>query len=1179
MKKIFLLSFLFYSLLVSSQNEYFYYYNNTKQYLNLNSKYAYISGPYANIQLLLSNNSNSIESVDTLNNENGYVVIEFLDSLPKERYLSKLKEFIRNYNVYAEPYFSNSYFDKIGTSKYFYVRLNRLEDTTVLLNFANKLNCEIISQDAYMPLWFTLKKDITSNYTSVELSTIFYKSSLFSTAEPNLILNGLLSNDSLFFNQWNLNCTGQYNTEYYCDTPGVDISMEKAWAIAEGDTNTKIAVVDDGIYLLHPDLIDNIYYKSYDAENDDTVSRLYGTHGTACAGIIGALQNNEIGISGVSPHCRLMSISAKMNSEFDEQKISKGINWAWHNGADIINCSWHYLYSEYISDAIDSAVAFGRNGKGCIVVCAAGNNDLDTVNFPANMSNTMAVGAISIDGNRKTSESCDRDSRWGSQYGIDLSIVAPGIFIPTTLTNIFLNYAPPGNFNPILYTNLFGGTSAATPHVSGVAALILAIDSNLTWQQVRDILELSAQKVGGYDYTLDATHTNGTWHEEMGYGLLDAYRSVLMAKYYNCYTSGNRVLEYVQQDTTVNDSLVVRNDITITNGATLTVQGTLQMFPNTRIYVKPGGKLVVNNGKITNYQGCNMNEYWNGIYVEGQTDQPQTEGFQGTVELNNATIENSRLAISTQGYPNNWLQTGGIIKAEYTTFKNNINGIRFLPYHNYSIEDTTLQTDNVSYVKMCTFTWNDSILPTSDTVFNHIKLYDVRGINITGSTFKDDRSNADNILTHGILSESSAFSCDWFLRFNNRANITVDTFYTLFKDLSYGVRADNLETENKTFSISNTKFIDNYCGIFATNIDSLSITRDYFYMKNTPISNYSWGGLGVSLENCTGYTIANNLLQSSNNIREHTVGIQIKNSGSGENYVNNNEIKKLYYGTQSIGNNSGLQYKCNSFTSNGYGIYALNTQGGFLGHQGSEDEAVYNLFVNQDYADLCSNIPPSITYYYPVNTLAPIICTGVSPYSAPAPEQCGAIGIGDIFHPVPFGPIIDPINPPNPGDINPNGDGINAQEDNITADNSSMFFADKDSLISLAQEDNSLGVKAKQILYFREMDLSFHPKVIVEQTQDSDTTAIINKMKQQNDHSNLTTDDEYTLSPNPANSEVVVKGAKEIREITILDMQGKELKSFYNTDKFNISFLKNGTYIIRIKDSGNKVHYQKLIKQ
>ena len=89
----------------------------------------------------------------------------------------------------------------------------------------------------------------------------------------------------------------------------------------------------------------------------------------------------------------------------------------------------------------------------------------------------------------------------------------------------------------------------------------------------------------------------------------------------------------------------------------------------------------------------------------------------------------------------------------------------------------------------------------------------------------------------------------------------------------------------------------------------------------------------------------------------------------------------------------------------------------------------------------------------------------------------------------------------------------------------------------------------------------------------------INKMKELNNYSNLTTDDEYTLSPNPANSEVVVNGAKEIREITILDLQGKELKTFYNTEKFNISFLKNGTYIVRIFDSGNKVHYQKLIKQ
>ncbi len=428
MKKIVLLSFLFCSIALFSQNEYSYYYKNTKQNLSLNTKYAYISGENVDIQHLLSDNISNIESVDSTNYANDYVIVEFLDVLSKERYFARLKEFSRIYNVYAEPFFSNCFFDKIGASKYFYVRLRKIEDTTILSNYAREFKSQVVLQDEYMPLWFTLRKDNTSRYNSVELSKIFYKSGLFSTAEPDLIVNALLSNDSLYSLQWNLNNTGQYNTEYYCNAPGVDIDVEKAWNITNGDTNVKIALIDDGLYLSHPDLIDNMYYKSYDTENNDTVSRMYGSHGTACAGIIGAIQNNEIGLSGISTQCRLMSISAKMNSsEINEHNIAKGINWAWRNNASIINCSWHYYPSEYISDAIDSAVLLGRNEKGCVVVCASGNKDLDTVNFPANMTNTISVGAISIDGNRKTSESCDRVSSWGSQYGTNLSIVAPGI--------------------------------------------------------------------------------------------------------------------------------------------------------------------------------------------------------------------------------------------------------------------------------------------------------------------------------------------------------------------------------------------------------------------------------------------------------------------------------------------------------------------------------------------------------------------------------------------------------------------------------------------------------------------------------------------------------------------------------------------------------------------------------
>ncbi len=699
-------------------------------------------------------------------------------------------------------------------------------------------------------------------------------------------------------------------------------------------------------------------------------------------------------------------------------------------------------------------------------------------------------------------------------------------------------------------------------------------------------MELSAQKVGNYAYTIDSSHANGTWHEEMGYGLIDAYRSVLMAKYYDCYANVNRILEYLQQDTIINDTLLVRNDITIPAGKTLTVQGVLKMFPDTRIYVKAGGKLVVNNGTITNYRDCNMNEYWGGIYVEGQTDKPQIEEFQGIVELNNAVIENSRLAISTQNFPNNWTKTGGIIQAENTIFKNNINNIKLLPYRNYSLEDTTQEIDNVSYFKMCTFVWNDSILPMTDTVLNHIKLHNVKGVSVIGSTFKNDMTTND-VLTHGIISEGSTFSCDWFIRFNQRANIIVDTFYTMFKDLSYGIRANNSETENKTFSVTNTRFIDNYCGVFATNINDINITRNYFFIKYTSISNYSWGGLGLSLENCTGYTVANNSLKASNNIQEsYTVGIQIKNSGSDVNFVNNNEIQKLHYGTQSIGDNSGLQYTCNSFTNNYYGIYAYNIQGSsFLCSQGSSTEAVYNLYVNQSYADICSNIPPSIVYYYPENTPSPTICTNVSPYSAPAPEPCGTMGIGDDFYLPPFGPIIDP----NPG-FGPRDMETNLLYDSITAEYESLFFANRESLEDLAQEDNSFGVRAKQILYFKGIDLSFHPIIPI---STSNNSSILNKTKEQITEKGIEISEEYILTPNPANNEVEIKTANRekntkqhitttentIKQVTILDLQGKELKTFDNTTTFNIASLKPGTYLLKIKDGENKLHYQKLVKR
>jgi len=118
--------------------------------------------------------------------------------------------------------------------------------------------------------------------------------------------------------------------------------------------------------LDHPDLEANIHPLSYDTENRDPPSVVRGNHGTACAGIVGAVQNNTDGISGVAPNCQLMSISNGLwDTPTVRQELASGINWAWKNGADVISNSWAHpvLAGDYITNAIDSAVTHSHHSN------------------------------------------------------------------------------------------------------------------------------------------------------------------------------------------------------------------------------------------------------------------------------------------------------------------------------------------------------------------------------------------------------------------------------------------------------------------------------------------------------------------------------------------------------------------------------------------------------------------------------------------------------------------------------------------------------------------------------------------------------------------------------------------------------------------------------------------------
>ena len=391
----------------------------------------------------------------------------------------------------------------------------------------------------------------------INISNLFFESGLFEYSAPNFLwVNAFNSNDTYYSQQWALKNTGQDG-----GTLGIDINIEKAWTITQGSANIKVAVVDDGVDLTHPDLVLNLL-SGYDPTGNNSAGDHvwnFEKHGTACAGIIAATANN-IGVVGVAPYSKIIPIhSGSSEGGNDPYSASNGISWACQHGADVINVSWGGGTPLDILDlAINYANSDGRNGKGCVIVAASGNNNSSNVDYPSNLYDVISVGAIDRCGVRSgrvdailETQPCDPwddNARPGSSYGEGLSVVAPGTNIYTTDrqgTKGF-NHSIGANGN---YYASFGGTSAACPHVSGVAALMLSINPNLTSQEVRDIIEQTAKKTRKdvYYYTDTIGHPNGEWNKYMGYGLVDAHCAVLKAAFNSIY--GSSTMSYCDVQT------------------------------------------------------------------------------------------------------------------------------------------------------------------------------------------------------------------------------------------------------------------------------------------------------------------------------------------------------------------------------------------------------------------------------------------------------------------------------------------------------------------------------------------------------------------------------------------------------------------------------------------------------
>ncbi len=265
-------------------------------------------------------------------------------------------------------------------------------------------------------------------------------------------------------------------------------------------------------------------------------------------------------------------------------KRADGINFAVNNGASVISNSWGSSVSyQVIDDAIQNAVTSGRNGLGTIIVFAAGNNN-SSVSYPANSNpDIIVVGAMSPCGERKNPNSCDGEAWWGSNYGSQLDVVAPGVKIPTTDRQGTAGYSNND------YTLTFNGTSSACPQVAAVAALILSVNPDLTQKQVANIIESTAQKVGEYNYQTTQGRPNGTWNNEMGYGLIDAFAAVQAA---SCETT-NFTNRAVTSNTTIEDCNVSIQDVEVRNNSKLTIEAENEVIINGEFEVKSGAELEI----------------------------------------------------------------------------------------------------------------------------------------------------------------------------------------------------------------------------------------------------------------------------------------------------------------------------------------------------------------------------------------------------------------------------------------------------------------------------------------------------------------------------------------------------------------------------------------------------------
>jgi thermitase len=353
-------------------------------------------------------------------------------------------------------------------------------------------------------------------------------------AEPNFIYKSSATLNDPLMNE-SLNPPGLWGHK--------KIKVDSAWDLAQGD-GVKVAVIDSGVDYTHPDISANIPYVGYDYIYNDLYPQDGTGHGTHVAGTISAIGNNSRGMVGVAYLSKIFPIRVLNEiggNLYLTSDLISALDQASKNGAKVINLSLKGAYSSFIDQACDSLY-----DSGIAVIAASGNGGEDgigdnEVNYPAGYASVLAVG--STNQNDELSEF--------SNYGNWVDVAAPGENILSLFSkNAYKACISTGSSSACLgnpkYLDDFtygytvsDGTSMATPHVSGLAALLYSYDQLLTVSDILSIITL----------TTDQINTS----KEMGGGRVNAESALEFALYIKAMRTAD-----INKDQLISDDETIR---------------------------------------------------------------------------------------------------------------------------------------------------------------------------------------------------------------------------------------------------------------------------------------------------------------------------------------------------------------------------------------------------------------------------------------------------------------------------------------------------------------------------------------------------------------------------------------------------------------------------------------------